>query len=114
MSFLHRLGQRIGDTGAHADQCGLLDAELCRDLICGAEADAADVAGQSVRILRNELDRVGAVGFVDAHRTRGADLVAVQEQHDLADDLLLGPAGDNPLRSLRAYACHSRSRSGCC
>jgi hypothetical protein len=27
---------------------------------------------------------------------------AVQEQHDLADDLLLGPAGDDPLRALGA------------
>jgi hypothetical protein len=25
-----------------------------------------------------------------------------QERHDLADDLLLGPAGDDPLRTLRA------------
>jgi hypothetical protein len=38
----------------------------------------------------------GAVGFVNAHSTRGADAVAMQEQHDLADDLLLGAAGDNP------------------
>ena len=30
----------------------------------------------------------------------------MQEQHDLADDLLLGPAGDNPLRPLRAYPRH--------
>ena len=48
MPFLHRFGERIGDTGTHADQCRLLDAELGRDLIGGAEADAADVAGQSV------------------------------------------------------------------
>src|ERR1700739_2560869 len=35
-------------------------------------------------------------------RPRRADAVAVQEQHDLADRLLLGPAGDDPLRPLRA------------
>jgi len=29
---------------------GVLDAALGRDLIGGAEADAADVAGQSVRV----------------------------------------------------------------
>jgi exodeoxyribonuclease V alpha subunit len=33
--------------------------------------------------------------IVDAHRPRRADAVAVQEQHDLADDPLLGPAGDD-------------------
>jgi hypothetical protein len=37
---------------------------------------------------------------------RCADTVAVQEQHDLADDLLFGPAGDDPLRTLRADAGH--------
>ena len=92
MPVVHRLGERVGDPGTHADQRGLLDAELGRDLVGGAEADAADVAGQPVGVLRDQLNRVGAVGLVDAHRARGADAVAVQEQHDLADHLLLGPA----------------------
>jgi hypothetical protein len=35
-----------------------------------------------------------------------ADAVAVQEQHDLADNLLLGPASDDPPRSLRADTGH--------
>jgi hypothetical protein len=61
----------------------------------------ADVACQPVGILRDQLDSVGAVGLVDAHCPRGADTVAVQEQHDLADDLLLGPAGDDPFGALR-------------
>jgi len=33
MPFVHRLGERVGDAGTHADQCRLLDAELARDLI---------------------------------------------------------------------------------
>ena len=52
------------------------------------------------------LHRVGAVGLVDPHRPRGADAVGVQEQHDLADHLLLGPAGDDPRRPLGADAGH--------
>jgi hypothetical protein len=48
------------------------------------------------------LDGIGTIGLVDTHRPRRADAVAVQEQHDLADHLLLGPAGDDPLRPLRA------------
>jgi hypothetical protein len=90
--FVHRLGERVGDAGTHADQRRPLDAELARDLIGGAEADAADVAGQSIGVLRDELNGVGTIGLVDAHRARGAHAVAVQEQHDLPDDLLLGPA----------------------
>ena len=102
MAVVHRFGERKGDPGAHPDQRGLLDAESGRDLVGGAEADAADVACQAVRVFRDQLDSIRAVGLVDAHRPRGADPVAVQEQHDLADDLLLGPAGDDALGAFRA------------
>src|SRR5467141_3852822 len=101
MPFVYCLGESVGNAGAHTDQRGLLDAELSRDLIGGAEADATDVAGQPVRVLRDELDGLGTVGLVDAYRARGADAVAVQEQHDLADDLLLGPTANDALRPLR-------------
>ena len=38
MPFVHRLGERVGDAGTHADQRGLLDAELGRrsDRRCGS------------------------------------------------------------------------------
>src|SRR4030081_4070079 len=98
MPFVQRLGERVGDAGTYPDQRSLLDAELRRDLVGGAEADAADIAGQAIGILRDELDCLGAVGLVDAHRARGADAGAWQEQHDLADDLLLGPAANDALR----------------
>src|SRR5438552_18054750 len=80
MPFVHRLGERIGDAGAHADQRGLLDAELAGDLIGGAEADARDVASQSIGVLRDGLDGLGAVGLVDPHRARGAGAVAEQQK----------------------------------
>ena len=60
MPFVHRLGERVGDAGTHADQRRLLDAELGRDLIGGAEANAADVAGQPVGVFRDQLDSIGA------------------------------------------------------
>ena len=90
--------------GAHPDHGGLLDAKLHGDGVGGLEADAADVARQAVRVLRHDLDGVGAVGLVDAHRPRRADAVAVQKHHDLADDLLLGPGGDDAIRTHRADA----------
>jgi hypothetical protein len=80
MPLIRGLGERVGDAGAHADQRGLLDAELGRDQIGGAEADAADVARQAIGVLRDQLDGVGTVGLVDAHRLRGANAVAVQKQ----------------------------------
>ena len=85
MALIHRLGQRVADAGPDPDQRRLLDPELGRDLIGGAEADAADVAGQAVGVLADHLHGVGAVGLVDPHRPRGADAIGVQEQHDLAD-----------------------------
>src|ERR1700722_3594647 len=39
------------------------------------------------------------VGLEDANRPGGADPVAVQEDHDLSDDLLLGPGVRDPLGS---------------
>ena len=106
MAIVHRFGERKGDPGANPDQRGLFDAEPGRDLVGGAKADAADVACQAVRVFRDQPDGIGAVGLVDAHRPRGADPVAVQEQHDLADHLLLGPAGDDALGALRADPAH--------
>ena len=112
MAVVHRFGEREGDSGAHANQRGLFNTELGRDLVGGAKADAADVACQPVGIFRDQLDSVGAIGLVDAHCPRGADTVAVQEQHDLADDPLLGPAGDDPLGAFRADAGHFAQPAG--
>ena len=47
MALVHRLGQRVGDAGAHPDHRRLVDAEPHRDRIGGLEADAADVARQA-------------------------------------------------------------------
>ena len=106
MALVHRFGQRIGDPGADPDHRRLLDAELHGDRVGGLEADAADVARQPIGVLGHDLDGVGAVGLEDAHRPRGADAVAVQEDHDLAHDLLLGPGVGDALGAHRADAGH--------
>ena len=110
MALVHRLGQRIGDAGAHPDHRRLLDAELHGDRVGGLEADAADVAREAVRVFGHDLDGIRAVGLVDADCARRADAVAVQEDHDLAHDLLLGPGVGDALGADRADA--SRPRAG--
>ena len=100
VALVHRFGERIADAGAGPDHRRLLDAELRRDLIGALEADAADVARQPIGVLRDQPDGVGAVGLEDAHRPRGADAVAVQEDHDLADRLLISPGGDDAVGPL--------------
>ena len=98
VTLVHRFGERIADARADPDHGRLLDAELHRDGVGGHEADAADVAGEPVGVLRHHLHGIGAVGPEYPHRPRRADAVAVQEHHDLADDLLLSPGVGDPLR----------------
>ena len=66
-------------------------ANLLRDAIGREEPDATDVARQAVRILGEHLDRIGAVGPVDAHGAARADAMRVQEHHDLAHGALALP-----------------------
>ena len=106
MAVVHRFGQCIRDSGPHSDHGRLIDAKLHGDGVGRLEADAADVAGQTVRVLRHDLHGVGAVGLVDAHRSRRPDPVAVQKHHDLADDLLLGPGGCDAICPHRSDAVH--------
>ena len=77
MPFVHRLSERLGNAGTHADQRRLLDPELARDLIRCTEADAADVTGQSVRVLRDELDGIIKMGT----RSRGCAPSSPQRLH---------------------------------
>ena len=75
--LVHRLGQRVGDAGAHPNHGRLVDAEPHCDRIGGLEADATDVAGQPIGVLRHDLEGIGAIGFVDPNGTRCADPMAV-------------------------------------
>ena len=106
MALVHRLGQRMADARPDPDHGCLLDAEFHGDGVGRHEADAADVAGEPVGVLRHDLDGVRAVGPEYPNCPCRADAVAVQEHHDLADDLLLGPGVGDPLRPHPADAGH--------
>jgi hypothetical protein len=95
MSLIHGFGQRIGNPRAYPHHGGLLDAELHRDGVGGLEADAADIARQAIRVLSHDLDGVGTIGLENPHRSRRADTMAVQENHDFPNRLLFGPGGEN-------------------
>jgi len=104
MPLVHRLRQGVADASADPDHRGWFDAKPHGDGVGGLEADAADVAGQAIRVLRHHLHGVDAIGLENPHRARSADAVAVQEHHDLADDLLVGPGADDALGAHRADA----------
>ena len=112
MSLVHGLGQRVGDARAHPHHGGLLDPELHGNIVGGLEADATDIACQAIRVLGHDLDGVAAIGLEYPDRPRCADAMAVQEDHDLADRLLLSPAGNDPTRTHRANAVDFPQASG--
>ena len=97
MTLVHRLGQGVGYSGAQSDHGGLFDAEPHRDRIGALETDAANIPGKAIGVFGHDLHGVRAVGLEDTNRPRGADPVAVQEDHDLSDDLLLRPGVRNTL-----------------
>jgi hypothetical protein len=75
-------------------------------LVSGLEADAVNVLGQPVRVAPDLLDRVFAVSLEDPRCPACADSVAVEENHDVADDLLFRPRRLDLLPSLGADAVH--------
>ena len=114
MSIPGGLGQSKRQSGTHPDHRVLGDPQLGRDLVGGAETDAADIARQAIGVLGDEGDRLLAVGLEDPHGARRANAVCVQEQHDLADRLLFGPARHDPVSSLSTDPVTSRSRADSC
>ena len=99
MAFVHRLRQCIRDAGTNANHRRLLNAKPHGDRIGGLEADPTDVAGKPIRIFGHDLDDIGAIGLVDPNSACGADPVAVQKHHDLANDLLFRPGGRDAPRA---------------
>ena len=80
MPIVHGLRKGVRNAGAHTDERGLLDAELGCNLVGGAEANAADVASQPIRIFGDKSDRIDAIGLVNPQRARCANPIAMQEQ----------------------------------
>ncbi len=106
MAVIQRFGERIRNPRPDADHGRFLDAQPHGDRIRRFEPDAADILGQPVRIFRHDLHGIVTVSLVDAYRTGSADAVRMQEDHNLTDDLLLRPRGDDTLRPARPDAVH--------
>ena len=50
----------------------------------------------TTEVVGHDLDGIDAIGLVDPDGARCADAVAVEEDHDLAHDLLLRPGRSDP------------------
>jgi hypothetical protein len=106
MTLVHRLGQRVRYPGTQPDHGGLFDAELHCDRVGALETNPSDVSGKPIGVLGHDLHSLGPVGLEDANRAGGSDSIAVKKDHDLPDDLLLGPSVRDPFGSDRADARH--------
>src|SRR5208282_3551771 len=65
-----------------------------------------DIPSKAIGVLRHDLHGVDAVSLEDADGPGGADPVAMKEDHNLPDDLLLGPGVGDPLGPNDADAGH--------
>ena len=83
------------------DRVGI-EPEGLRNRVGGAEADATHVEGEPVGVLADAVHRLVPVEPVDPDRPGRSHSVRLQEDHDLADRLLLSPCGDHPALALRS------------
>jgi len=91
VSLLGGLIEPVQHSGLDPLRCIGCDPERLRDAIGRHEADAADIARQSIRVLAHDGDRLRPVPFVDSSGVRRAHAVGLQEDHDVADAALLAP-----------------------
>ena len=106
MAFAGGLKQRVAQPRRGALRGVGCDPEFPRDAVGGLEADAVDVARELVGVGADFLNRLLAVGLVDAHCPARARPVGVQEHHDLAHDLLFRPGGLDPAAAFGADLVH--------
>jgi hypothetical protein len=70
------------------------------------QVDVLMAQGRPVGVFGHDLDGVRAIGLEDANGPGRSDAMAVQEHHDLPNDLLLGPGVGDPLGTDSADAGH--------
>src|ERR1700694_2373876 len=98
MAIRDGLHQRVRDAGASPEHGLLRNTEPLCQLVGSLEPDPAHVACKTIRIFLHERDRVGTVRLEKADRPRRTDAMALKEDHDLTDRLLVRPTGRDPLQ----------------
>lgn len=80
----------------------LLCSRLERNVVCGDEADAVDLARHPVRVLSDDLQGISSVLFVDLRCLSSGHAVTGKKDHDFADVALLVSVSGELLDALRA------------
>src|SRR3982074_2962218 len=98
MAVRNGLHQRVRDAGSSPKHGILRNAKPLCQLVCSLESDTADVACKTIWIFLPERARGGTVCLENADRPRRTNAMTLQEDHDLADRLLIRPTGRDPLQ----------------
>jgi hypothetical protein len=93
VAFALELFKAVENPGVDALRAGGGQAEVARDLVGGLEADPFDLAADAVWFSSQDFLRFLAIGLHDAEAERVGDAVGLQEDHDLAQGLLVLPGG---------------------
>ena len=106
MSLLRKITERIHYAAPKAHIGFLLNAQLLRDLVCGAKTDPPDIIRQTKRIFPDNCYALIAILFVYPRRVGSVHAVILQKQHHILDLLLPLPALGNLIHPLFADALH--------
>src|SRR6476660_6998101 len=98
MAVCNSLHQCVRDAGASTEHGLLRNAKPLCQLVRSLEPDTADVACKTIWIFLHKRDRIGTVRLENADRPRRTDAMALQEDHDLSDRLLVRPTSRDPLQ----------------
>ena len=112
VAFAFEFFERVQDAGVDALRAGGGQAEVARDLVRGLETDAFDLAADAVGFGGQDFLRVLAVGLDDADAQGVRHAVGLQEDHDLAQGLLVIPGGLDGFRPSGADAVDLAEAAG--
>ena len=84
---------RVEEAGVEPGRGVVGETEVDGDLVSGFEADAVDIAGDTVRLGGENGLSLGAVGVVELHALASRDAVGLEENIEFAEGALVVPSG---------------------
>ena len=113
MAIFGKFLEDMTDTSLSTDHGVTWNAQPLSQGICGLEANAVNVEGQAIGILLDPGNGFVAIGLVNADGAGRTNAMGVQEDHDLADDLLRRPGFHHPLFAFGTNAVEFCQALGC-
>ena len=91
VSLVRFPAQHVLDTRLHALRRVLIESELLSDRVRRYEPDPVNIISEAIRVFRDHADRIVPVGLIDLRSVTRADIVRLEEQHDVLNLALCLP-----------------------